>query len=189
MSLPLALKLFYSAMALAVLSMMGLYVRGLTSPQRVPTRVKVPFYGWIAFLVLAGVFLHVLTAWRLPWVHWELDRSEIEPDREVAVVVGDHRFRLPGDGIRIRQGEIVKFAVRSEDLTYGFGVFRADGTMVFQMQVVPGHANEIIWVFSEPGRYSVRSTEYAGPDTWKMHVKDAIEVYREGEGRVFDSRA
>lgn len=189
MSLPETLKLFYSVMVVGVLSLMVFYVRGLTSEERVPTRVKVPFYGWIAFLIVAGVSLHLLTAWRLPWVHWELDRHKIVPDREIAISVQDHRFELPGRGIGIVPGEVVKFAVRSEDLTYGFGVFRADGTMVFQMQVIPGHSNEIIWVFSEPGRYSIRSTEYAGPDTWKMHLKDAIEVYQGGEAHDFRPRA
>lgn len=144
--------------------------------RRVPTRVKVPFYGWIGFLAVAAVSLHLLSAWLIPWKHWELKRDRIRPDREIAVGIGEHRFRLPGDGIRIRKGEIVRFAVTSDDLTYGFGVFREDGTMEFQLQVVPGHANEIIWVFSEPGRYSIRSTEYAGVDTWKMHLEDAIEV-------------
>jgi cytochrome c oxidase subunit 2 len=48
--------------------------------------------------------------------------------------------------------------------------------MVFQMQVVPGHRNEILWQFANPGTYSIRSTEYSGPKGAFMEVKDAVEV-------------
>ena len=68
------------------------------------------------------------------------------------------------------------FDVTSHDLTYGFGLFRQDNTMVFQMQVVPGHRNDILWKFDKPGVYSIRSTEYSGPKGVPMIVKDAVEV-------------
>lgn len=176
MTLPLLLKGFYLVMVMTVLSMMWFYARGLTSGRKSSLMAKIPFYGWIGFLVVASIAFHVLTAWQVPWVAWELKRSRINPDREVVVSVKGHQFSLPGDGIRIKQGEIVRFRVRSEDLTYGFGVFRENGLMEFQMQVIPGHDNDIIWAFSRPGLYSVRSTEYAGPQTWKMHAKNVIEV-------------
>jgi cytochrome c oxidase subunit 2 len=137
---------------------------------------KMPFYGWIGCLVSVSIAFHVLTAWQVPWVRWELQRARMTPDRDIAITVQEHQFHLPDDGIRIRQGEMVRFRVRSEDLTYGFGVFRENGGMEFQMQVVPGHDNDIVWAFSEPGLYSIRSTEYAGPHTWQMHAKHAIEV-------------
>ena len=35
----------------------------------------------------------------------------------------------------------------TDDVTYGLGVFRKDNSMVFQMQVVPGHENDILWTF------------------------------------------
>lgn len=174
--LPLILKVFYSVLVIIVLSLMGFYVYGLTSGRRPSLMAKAPFYGWIGCLVVAGIGLHILTAWRVPWVHWELGRAHITPDREVIVNIRGHRFHLPGDGIRLQQGEMVRFRVLSADLMYGFGVFRENGLMEFQMQVLPGHDNDILWSFSEPGRYSIRSTEYAGPETWKMHLKNVIEV-------------
>ncbi|MBZ0168090.1 cytochrome C oxidase subunit II [Candidatus Methylomirabilis lanthanidiphila] len=176
MLLPLLLKGFYLVMVTTVLSMMWVYARGLTLGRHASLMAKIPFYGWIGFLVVVSITFHVLTAWQVPWVEWELKRARMIPDREVAVNVKGHQFSLPEDGIRIRQGEIVRFRVRSEDLTYGFGVFRENGPMVFQMQIVPGHDNDIIWAFSEPGLYSIRSTEYAGPQTWRMHAKNVIEV-------------
>ena len=64
----------------------------------------------------------------------------------------------------------------SADLTYGFGLFRADHSMLFQMQVVPGHTNDILWQFDKPGVYTIRSTEYSGPAGLDMTVKDAVVV-------------
>ncbi|GEM_PF-3640347 len=82
----------------------------------------------------------------------------------------DYEIRLPSQGIRVKAGEFVEFVATSRDVTYGFGVFRKDGRMVFQMQVVPGYENRIVWKFDKPGLYDVRSTEYSGP----RHPGDAI---------------
>ena len=103
-----------------------------------------------------------------------------DPAKTVVITVEDHEFRLPENPIRLRVGEPVEFIVYSRDLTYGFGVFREDGTMVFQMQVVPNYENRIVWVFDEPGYYTIRSTEYSGPEHPFMVVEDAIVV--EGGG-------
>jgi cytochrome c oxidase subunit 2 len=48
--------------------------------------------------------------------------------------------------------------------------------MVFQMQVLPGRENRIVWRFDEPGLYHVRSTEYSGPEHSAMYLPDAILV-------------
>lgn len=176
MSLPMILKISYSVMTIIVLSLMWFYAHRLASGKAWPVKFTVPFYGWIGFLVVVAVSLHLLTAWQLPWVHWEFNKANIKPDKEVVVGIKDNQFKLPEEGINIKEGEIVKFKVLSDDLTYGFGVFNEDGAMSFQMQVTPGHSNETIWIFSKGGKYSIRCTEYAGPDTWKMVMRDAIEV-------------
>ena len=177
MDLPGVLKASYSIMVAIVLSLILFYARGLTSKQKATVRLAVPFfYGWIGFLVVVAVSLHLLTAWQLPWVHWEFNKANIKPDKEIVVGIKDNQFKLPEEGINIKEGEVVRFKVLSEDLTYGFGVFHENGAMAFQMQVLPWHSNETIWIFSKGGKYSIRSTEYAGPNTWKMVMKNVIEV-------------
>jgi cytochrome c oxidase subunit 2 len=79
----------------------------------------------------------------------------------------------------INVNDMVLFDVKSEDLTYGFGLFRQDNSMLFQMQVVPGHRNDVIWHFDRPGVFTIRSTEYSGPKGVFMIVKDAVEVLPE----------
>ncbi|OGB88548.1 hypothetical protein A3J44_05960 [candidate division WOR-1 bacterium RIFCSPHIGHO2_02_FULL_45_12] len=176
LSLALYLRIFYAALVLIVVSLMVFYVRGLTTKGETSGRLKAVFYGWLGFLVAVAILFHLLTAWQIPWVRWEIKRAEIVPNREFALNAKQHRFTLPAGGLKVRQGEVVKFKVTSSDLTYGFGVFHESGAMEFQMQVLPGHSNEIIWIFKDPGKYSIRSTEYAGPETEQMYLKDSITV-------------
>jgi cytochrome c oxidase subunit 2 len=132
--------------------------------------------NWL--FVLIGVFLvfNVITLSPIvPWQKW-LFWSNPTPDQRVAVEFGDNQIRLPAEGIEVKVGEYVEFMATSEDVTYGLGVFRADSTMVFQMQVLPGRENRIIWKFDAPGTYDIRSTEYSGPRHSDMYVQDAISV-------------
>jgi cytochrome c oxidase subunit 2 len=128
--------------------------------------------------VLIGVFLvfNALTLSPLvPWQKWLL-WSKPTPSKTFVIKVADYRFSLPPEGIEAKVGEYVEFAATSGDVTYGFGVFRKDGTMVFQMQVLPGMTNHIVWQFDRAGSYDVRSTEYSGPRHSEMFVPDAIHV-------------
>ena len=51
--------------------------------------------------------------------------------------------------------------------------------MLFQMQVVPGHRNDIMWRFVNPGVYTIRSTEYSGPKGIAMIEEDVVKVVGE----------
>ena len=132
------------------------------------------------FYVLIGVFLvfNIVTLSPLvPWQRWLL-WSKPTPQRSYAVDIENYQFRLPAGGMEAKVGEYVEFTATSQDVTYGFGVFRADGSMVFQMQVMPGYQNRIVWQFDEPGSYDVRSTEYSGPQHSEMYVQNALLVTR-----------
>ncbi len=165
----------YTLYALAVLCIMAAFAYMVTKPgtAKVP---KVLFTAWAIVLVVTGVSLHLVTANTIPWVDQELNRSSITPDRTFAITVADHEFRLPSEKLAIECGETVLFDVTSEDLTYGFGLIRQDNSLVFQMQVVPGHANDLLWTFENDGVYDIRSTEYSGPEGYHMVVPDAVEV-------------
>lgn len=134
------------------------------------------FYTFVAFLAVLGVSLHLITYNTIPWAKVDLNRSDFVPDRTFEITVGDHKFVLPDQKMVIKEGELVLFDVKSEDLTYGFGLFRPDNSMLFQMQVVPGHRNDILWKFETPGVYTIRSTEYSGPKGVFMIENDAVEV-------------
>jgi cytochrome c oxidase subunit 2 len=134
--------------------------------------------NWLFFLI--GVFLvfNIVTLSPLvPWQAW-LFWSDPAPYQTVPVEFGDYEIRLPADPVTVKAGEYVEFVATSTDVTYGLGVFRKDGTMVFQQQVMPGRENRITWKFDEEGMYDIRSTEYSGPRHSEMFIQDAISVAR-----------
>lgn len=134
------------------------------------------FYTFVGFLTVLGVSLHIITYNTIPWAELDLNRNDYTPDKTFSITVKDHQFILPAEKLVINVNDKVLFDVRSEDLTYGFGLFRSDNSMLFQMQVVPGHKNDILWHFEEEDVYTLRSTEYSGPKGVHMVLKDAVEV-------------
>jgi len=138
------------------------------------------FYTFVGFLTVLGVSLHIVTYNTIPWAEMDLNRADYKPDKTFVIKVKDHQFVMPYEKIVINVNDNVLFDVQSEDLTYGFGLFRKDNSMMFQMQVVPGHRNDLLWHFDREGTYSIRSTEYSGPKGINMVLKDIVHVVPAG---------
>lgn len=134
------------------------------------------FYTFVGFLTVLGVSLHLITYNTIPWSEMDLNRSDYKPDKTFVIKVKDHHFILPSEKLVINVNDKVLFDVKSEDLTYGFGLFRSDNSMMFQMQVVPGHRNDLLWHFDREGVYTIRSTEYSGPKGVFMTLKEVVQV-------------
>jgi len=168
--------LAYTFYVLAIMAVMGWFALRVT--QQGPTPVVKPglFYAFVAFLVVLGVSLHFITYYTIPWKPMDMHRADITPDKVFDISVAGHKFQLPAETLHVACNDKVLFNVTSSDLTYGFGLFRQDHSMLFQMQVVPGHMNDILWQFDKPGVYSIRSTEYSGPAGVDMVMKDAVVV-------------
>jgi cytochrome c oxidase subunit 2 len=131
---------------------------------------------WFGLLILVALAFNAVTLSPLvPWQQWLL-WSHPTPTQHIPIEFANYQIELPSKGIEIQAGKFVEFDATSRDVTYGLGVFRQDGTMVFQMQVIPGYENKLVWKFDTPGTYDVRSTEYSGPRHPEMFVKDAIRV-------------
>lgn len=168
--------LAYTLYCLAMISLMAWFSYRVTHGEEATPVKPVVFYSFVGLLAALGVSLHVITYNTIPWSAMDLNRAGYAADRTFSITVADHEFQLPDDRLMIDCGETVLFDVTSSDLTYGFGLFRDDHSMVFQMQVVPGHRNDILWKFERAGVYSIRSTEYSGPRGASMVVEDAVEV-------------
>jgi len=131
---------------------------------------------WLGVLILVFLAFNAITLSPLvPWQQWLL-WSHPTPTQRIAVEFENYQIKLPPNGIEIKVGEFVEFVATSKDVTYGLGAFRPDGTLVFQMQVLPGYENKLVWKFDAPGTYAVRSTEYSGPRHSEMFVREAIQV-------------
>jgi len=148
---------------------------GLTAEppaDRIDPREKA-FFGILLTAVVVG---HVVTLSPLvPWQQWRL-WSDPQPVQRFDIAVSDYAFQLPSTPLQVQAGEFVEFNLTSQDVTYGFGVFREDGSLLFQESVLPGYENRIVWNFSEPGSYDIRSTEYGGERHNEMLVRGAILV-------------
>ncbi len=180
----------YTIYALIIISVIAWFGYNLTRKEKVKSIVKIPFYGYIAFLVAGGVGHHIFTYNTIPWVSQDINREHIKADKEYHFYVKDHKWIGIPKKITLQCGETVRFRVDSKDLVYGFGLFRADdGTMAMQMQINPGtdvnnifKPNDILWTFNRNGVYNLTSTEYSGPAQYdengkdKMLVKDFLEV-------------
>ena len=141
-----------------------------------PGRMDASEKKWLAVLLVIVVVGNILLLSVLvPSVRFAVWGTET-PTKTVYVSVQNYNFTLPERPIRVGAGEAVEFVLTSNDVTYGFGVFRQDKTMVFQMQVVPGYENRLVWIFDETGSYDIRSTEYSGPRHSEMFLQDAILV-------------
>lgn len=166
----------YTCYAMVIMLLMGWFGYKITRKGKGNKISNTLFYSFVTMLVVLGVSLHLITYNTIPWAPMDLNRAEITPDKVFDITVANHQFTLPSEKLVIKVNEKVLFNVTSNDLTYGFGLFRQDNSMLFQMQVVPGHRNDILWQFGKPGVYTIRSTEYSGPKGAAMVLKDVVEV-------------
>jgi cytochrome c oxidase subunit 2 len=166
----------YTFYVLAIMLLMGWFAYKVTKSEGSKEIRPSLFYTLVGFLVLLGVSLHIVTHETIPWKPLDLNRADIKADKTFNITVANHKFILPSEKLIINTNDTVMFNVTSEDLTYGFGLFREDNTMMFQMQVLPGHNNDILWHFESPGVYTIRSTEYSGPKGIGMIEKNVVEV-------------
>jgi cytochrome c oxidase subunit II len=166
----------YTFYCIVIILLMIWFSARISSPGKSSSIKPALFYTFVAFLTILGVSLHIITLKTIPWSPMDLHRADIKPDKVFEISIRDHQFTLPADKLVIDCHDKVLFLVSSNDLTYGFGLFRQDNSMITQMQVLPGHRNDLLWQFDAPGVYSIRSTEYSGPKGVFMIVKDAVEV-------------
>jgi len=169
----------YTAYCIVIISLVAWFALKITGKGSGKGVKPALFYTFVGFLTVLGVSLHIITYNTIPWTKVDLNRPDHKPDKTFNITVKNHQFILPSEKMVINVNDMVLFDVVSEDLTYGFGLFRQDNSMLFQMQVVPGHRNDVIWHFDRPGVFTIRSTEYSGPKGVFMIVKDAVEVVPE----------
>ncbi|MCE1189870.1 MAG: cytochrome C oxidase subunit II [Ignavibacteria bacterium] len=170
----------YTLYVLAIMSLMAWFAYKLTKTESTKEVKPVYFYSFVSLLIVVGVTLHIFTYHTIPWAPIDLNRKDIKADRVFNINMKDHKFILPEQKMLIKAGEMVLFNVTSDDLTYGFGLFREDNSMVMQMQVIPGHNNDILWHFEKPGVYTIRSTEYSGWKGYQMIEKNVVQVVEPG---------
>lgn len=56
----------------------------------------------------------------------------------------------------------IKFIVTSTDVTHSFGIYNNSGTLLTQTQAMPEYNNELEYIFTEKGKYTILCLEYCG---------------------------
>ena len=59
-------------------------------------------------------------------------------------------------------GKLIEFDVSAIDVNHNFAIYDSAGTLIAQVQAMPGYANRLFHTFDVPGRYYVLCLEYCG---------------------------
>ena len=128
-------------------------------------------------LVLLGTFLAIGTTTFIVMLHW-LPYRNIRfgalgtPRVQVAVTGIQWTWEVAGP--RIPAGVPVEFAVRSADVNHDFAIYDPHGRLLAQVQAMPGYTNHLVYVFPEPGTYTIRCLEYCGLGHHQMTTSLAV---------------
>ena len=126
-------------------------------------------------LTLSGTLLAMLVA-SLPYLPYESSRlARLGVGAAPVPAVGVHAVQY---GWKLSQPMVsantpVDFAVTSDDVTHGFGVYDADDRIAGQVQAMPGFTNHLLMKLAA-GDYTIRCLEYCGPG--HAHMTSTLHV-------------
>ena len=56
----------------------------------------------------------------------------------------------------------IEFIVAAKDVTHGFGIYNSKGTLLTEVQAMPGYENKLHYTFDKKGDYKILCMEYCG---------------------------
>jgi len=112
------------------------------------------FYFLIAAII--GVLFISLKPAAMPYVQLQQGQPELTVD----VMGRTWSWELSAN--QIPENKLIEFAVQTEDVTHGFGIYSPEGKLLAQTQVMPGYTNRLRYTFTAPGTYKVMCMEYCG---------------------------
>lgn len=124
--------------------------------------------------VAVVTFLVVLlggTIFQLPY--WS-DKSSEKTPQNVEIV--GRQFAWTIDPPRVKAGLKTRIELRADDVNHAMGIYTPHGTLVKQVNVLPGVTQTIVVTFDEIGVYKMRCMEFCGVDHHLM--ANDLEVTR-----------
>jgi len=112
------------------------------------------FYFLIAAIV--GVLFLTLKPAAMPYVQLQTG----EPEVKIDVTARTWSWELSSN--QVPENKLVEFAVQTEDVTHGFGIYSPEGKLLVQTQVMPGYTSRLRYTFKTPGVYKILCMEYCG---------------------------
>lgn len=111
----------------------------------------------VFFVAFGAVFVASLRAF--PYFRFR-SRSIGAPAVTVQVQASQWNWALSRSDLPV--GVPVEFAVTSQDVNHGLAIYAPDGTLLTQVQAMPGYTNRLVYRFAQPGSYGIRCLEYCG---------------------------
>lgn len=150
-----------------------------TAKQKVYT-IRLRYFFGLVLLVILGLFI---TLRLLPYPDFQDN-----PDVFVTVQAKQWFWEMkPGvpdsnadespsiNSIKVPVNEQVEFAVTATDVTHSFGVYTNSGTLLTQVQAMPGYYHKLRYKFTEKGEYPILCLEYCGIPHGIMMGKIIVE--------------
>jgi cytochrome c oxidase subunit II len=165
----------YAAIATLLASLAVLAIALAISGNRFPTEAfsaattRLYKARKIYFIVLFGAVL-VGLALTLPTNPYPYRFGGNNPDLIVKVggqmwswsLTADAGGRSQEGGLVLPAGKLIEFDVSATDVNHNFGIYDSAGTLIAQVQAMPGYTNRLFHTFDLPGRYYVLCLEYCG---------------------------
>jgi cytochrome c oxidase subunit 2 len=113
-------------------------------------------YFYFLIVAIIGVLFITLKPGAMPYTQLQSG----EPELIVNVTAKTFSWDLSTN--QIPENKLIEFAVQSEDVTHGFGIYSPEGKILAQTQVMPGYTNRLRYTFTTPGTYKIMCMEYCG---------------------------
>ena len=130
------------------------------------------------FILLAAmlVFSVILLGYTLPKVPYpagteQPDKVVFVAAKQFAFAISDHPVTTEeeweeiekfGELVEVPLNKLVEFRVSSIDVNHGFAVYNPQGTLLGQVQAMPGYTSRVRFLFEEPGKYEALCLEFCG---------------------------
>ncbi len=116
---------------------------------------------WLVIVVVGLISLLLVTIFYVPY------GKTAGPQKQVVRVTGV-QFAWAVTPPTVRTGTPVEFLIGSRDVNHGFGLYDPSGTLLTQVQVVPGETQKLVWTFHKPGAYKILCLEFCGAKHHEM---------------------
>jgi cytochrome c oxidase subunit 2 len=118
--------------------------------------------AWLIVVVLALFALLMGTIFYVPY------GESAGATKQVVRVTGvQYAWAIDAPG-GVRTGTPVEFLITATDVNHGFGLYTSGGTLLRQIQVVPGRTQKLVHTFTKPGTYEVLCLEFCGAKHHEM---------------------
>lgn len=169
MSVQTSVLIIYGVLVVLVLAVVLAIARSSVGPAvdygPVQTRAYSIRRTWFWFLLAAVVVAFFVTIQFLPYQRAE---AAVDPLR-VPVIAQQYSFAGLPEVIPV--GSEVVFEVTATDVNHGFAIYHPDGSLMGQVQAMPGYDNLLHITFTHRGLYKVLCLEYCGINHHNMNAE------------------